>query len=606
MGLLTDPSGLRGRPFQLIVKHHGLICSVLYLASLFWFGMLASDQVNAGTYLSENALLPGLVTLNSDVTNDAKKLLKDLELEMRTNGRSMPVAWLQNVFSSMRINSYIHNFTLNYPFSPNKKFYGTNVYGIIRGGGSANEAMVISVPFRPAQSPHPSTAPGLALQLAITSYFRRQKYWAKDIIVLISEHELLGMQAWLEAYHGTSCGAKRVLDAGELPARGGAIQAAINLELPSIKMEKLDVKLVGLNGQLPNLDLVNLVHRICAKERVRHSYAGREKIANLASSEQWKHSVQTLLFSVLGQATGLPDGNHGLFHRFGIEAVTISGVAKEGSGYHISLHNVSRVVEGIFRSINNLLERFHQSYFFYLLTDTDRFVSIGLYMPCIGMMVGALLIRAFAVHVTLRDDSNKQLETDLGRVCSVLLIFQLMSVLFYNAPFIFSNYLLPNLEAQDAIFYGFIVMSFLSFLLPHFVKYKSNLNNKDWIWLNVITLLSESSIILALSMNNFSQAFLASVLLVPFSLLTSPRGNMIKSKLWFMLHPSIMVTSLVLYNYWLYHNGLPASYAEFLEPLKSTILLTSLDSLIYSCWTYPLILLCSLPIWSMHYILSFN
>lgn len=31
-------------------------------------------------------------------------------------------------------------------------------------------------------------------------------YWAKDIIFLITEHEQLGMQAWLEAYHGTCCG----------------------------------------------------------------------------------------------------------------------------------------------------------------------------------------------------------------------------------------------------------------------------------------------------------------------------------------------------------------------------------------------------------------
>ncbi len=29
----------------------------------------------------------------------------------------------------------------------------------------------------------------------------RQYYWAKDIIFLLTEHEQLGMQAWLEAYH---------------------------------------------------------------------------------------------------------------------------------------------------------------------------------------------------------------------------------------------------------------------------------------------------------------------------------------------------------------------------------------------------------------------
>jgi hypothetical protein len=40
----------------------------------------------------------------------------------------------------------------------------------------------------------------------MAKFFRHQKYWAKDIIFLITQHEQLGMQAWLEAYHRTSCG----------------------------------------------------------------------------------------------------------------------------------------------------------------------------------------------------------------------------------------------------------------------------------------------------------------------------------------------------------------------------------------------------------------
>ena len=35
-----------------------------------------------------------------------------------------------------------------------------------------------------------------------------QKYWAKDIIFLVTEHEQLGVQAWLDAYHGTLSGVK--------------------------------------------------------------------------------------------------------------------------------------------------------------------------------------------------------------------------------------------------------------------------------------------------------------------------------------------------------------------------------------------------------------
>lgn len=46
-----------------------------------------------------------------------------------------------------------------------------------------------------------------------------------------------------------------------------------------------------------------------------------------------------------------------------------------------------RALEGMFRSLNNLLERFHQSFFFYLLPSTHRYVSIGLYMPPLGCLI---------------------------------------------------------------------------------------------------------------------------------------------------------------------------------------------------------------------------
>ena len=44
-----------------------------------------------------------------------------------------------------------------------------------------------------------------------------------------------------------------------------------------------------------------------------------------------------------------------------------------------SLLQLGRVLEGICRSLNNLLERFHQSFFFYLLPATNRYISIGKY-----------------------------------------------------------------------------------------------------------------------------------------------------------------------------------------------------------------------------------
>jgi len=63
-------------------------------------------------------------------------------------------------------------------------------------------------------------------------------------------------------------------------ARAGAIQAAINLEFHSLKIGHIDVKVEGLNGQLPNLDLVNLIHRLCLKEGARTTFKNRVRIIN--------------------------------------------------------------------------------------------------------------------------------------------------------------------------------------------------------------------------------------------------------------------------------------------------------------------------------------
>ena len=32
-------------------------------------------------------------------------------------------------------------------------------------------------------------------------YFPGQPYWSKDIVFLVSDHEQIGMQAWLDGYH---------------------------------------------------------------------------------------------------------------------------------------------------------------------------------------------------------------------------------------------------------------------------------------------------------------------------------------------------------------------------------------------------------------------
>jgi Gaa1-like, GPI transamidase component len=51
------------------------------------------------------------------------------------------------------------------------------------------------------------------------------------------------------------------------------------------------------------------------------------------------------------------------------------------------------LVESTFRSLNNLLEHLHQSFFFYFLTNAERYVSIGMYMPPVILFACCLVLQ---------------------------------------------------------------------------------------------------------------------------------------------------------------------------------------------------------------------
>ena len=56
----------------------------------------------------------------------------------------------------------------------------------------------------------------------------------------------------------------------------------------------------------------------------------------------WQHAVQTMLHMMWSQASGRPSGNHGLFHRYHIEAVTLQGVKTKNVKYTAGLEQVGR------------------------------------------------------------------------------------------------------------------------------------------------------------------------------------------------------------------------------------------------------------------------
>jgi GPI-anchor transamidase subunit GAA1 len=114
---------------------------------------------------------------------------------------------------------------------------------------------------------------------------------------------------------------------------------------------------------------------------------------------------------ILNQATGLPSSLHGHFLKHHIEALTIKGVLLSKS-ISLKTHRQNtlksiRIIEGTLRSINNLLERFHQSFFFYFLANENSYISIGNYMPPLGLLLAPLVIQILCLWIEIHKKQSE-------------------------------------------------------------------------------------------------------------------------------------------------------------------------------------------------------
>ena len=654
MGFLTDPHTENMKLIKFILRWEKTLCFLMYFGGVVWTMLLATPTFSDKTYFSENALLPGLVTKESNLMHASKQFHQELIRAMEKHrSDELPFSWMAAKFRQLHLDTFVHNFTLIHPFR-NKKFTGKNVYGIVRASrGVSTEAIVVNVPYRPINSIHPATSPSIALLFAFAQFCRKQKYWAKDIIFLITEHEQLGIQAWLDAYHGVTSGQEGILLAGDLAGRAGSIQAAIVLEMHAMKVVSIDVKVEGLNGQLPNLDLFNLAQNMIHKEDIRRSVQRRFDFKSDDNFKKWLYRGKTMASMIMTQATGVPSGNHGLFHRFGIEAITLEGFEKNANGPESNFSRVGRVVESIVRSLNNLLERFHQSYFFYLLPSTDRYISIGIYTLPLVLMIATMFIKAYSIWLKFQDltqspgvksikedkkeekfdkkdkkevkkiekkeeaktdieeDKNvhkkaKSEEFDIEFVASEFLWTHVLGFLLMSSPRLLiatlSDYLKWPTENSTYLSFALITVFTILFAVLR-PKRKKKINNAALVC--VIALLELGTALMCVEVHNFSLALIITIVYVPLILIIPTQKDSKKGFykvlyiLWPLLHPFVL-TSLVVTTY---------TYANFMDEPVLTILfrgwkatkqyfvLSIIDCTIYGNWLYSFIVSIMLPVW---------
>ncbi|KZV73437.1 Gaa1-domain-containing protein [Peniophora sp. CONT] len=382
-----------------------LVQAALLVTGLVWMVAIPYPELGQRTYIDENALQPGQVNTywNWGDVGKADQYLAELEALRDRNASSVERAeYFVTEFAKLGLPTETQAYSFN---TVTEVLNGTNAYAVLSSPrASGTEAIIISAPWKSLTGAY--NLRGISTVLALSNFLKGYSHWSKNLVFVISDGHLDGMQAWLSAYHGEEQ-SNLVTDSLTLPH--GVVWTALNLDYHGHSFSHLGVFREGVNGRLPNQDLINSLRVIAHNFGVPvvlydhidpSEFPGRRQLQDLLPSWipptvldnpvalEYVYRARNIWRQFTYQARGIPSGAHGLFHQHRIDAITLYAVPSNGPH---GFHALGRVVESTMRTMNNLLERLHASFFFYIMANPGQFLKIGMYLPS-AILVGASLM----------------------------------------------------------------------------------------------------------------------------------------------------------------------------------------------------------------------
>ncbi|KAH7577309.1 hypothetical protein JRO89_XS01G0234400 [Xanthoceras sorbifolium] len=626
-------SRMRQRPIVrlgiLLISHSilvSIICCTAGVLALLLLPVLAKNS-----YISENALMPGSASsmLSYQDVLEANKLVRDISsLSSKPSGvaiesRGIIAQYMSDLGAEVnyhKFHPHLNEFhPLHFFSSPGSEviqdnfscsLYGVNTVGIIRAPrGDGKEAIVLVTPYDSVRG-GVGEALSLGIAYSVFSLLARVTWLAKDIIWLVADSqygEYAPVTAWLRDYHTPVFG-----DLGSLNSemcdnnnniyklkensiqernisytfkRAGTMAAALVLKVAYTNEQfedTLSIYAEASNGQMPNLDLINIVNYLAVHKqglRVKVEkfwsllesqwlrFLGEifESLGKLAKSlnPDWKFGISpsdyvegtaTLASSLYYQALGVPTGCHGAFRDYQVDAITLEISPK------VSFNNKDRrsdflllggrLIEGVIRSVNNLLEKFHQSFFLYLLTSPGKFVSVGVYMIAFALIVAPLPVVAASLYADSNDlntaskkDKKSSNSDELGaslkswkwlNSAKRVFVVHLWGAIVSLLPYFISQIrdCTPTTNFLIWISLSMLILLILHQILgsPYFHVCELKPQEGEWALLKSVTISSLFIGLSLMSVINFATAEIGALLLVPISLMVHPLKHDIKAR----------------------------------------------------------------------------
>lgn len=556
-----------------VVRLLPLISFAFAIASLAWLLVLPQDGQFRNTYISENALMPGQVT----------SYFRESEWNIVRGYRSETKKWNyeESARSNPMLESWLTDLGLKVASFEDEKTNSSTLYAVMHAPrGDNTEAVVLVTPY--ITSTNEDNIGGFAITPALARYFGRMSIWSKNVIFVFPKDGHAALRSWVEAYHTS------------LDLTAGSIEAAIVLEYPkdSDNFDHMQLFYEGLNGQLPNLDLINTITTIARNENM-HVGIQDTPGEQLTRRDYWSR-LRTLARGILRLAiSGLHKSSLGCeaFSGWQIQAVTIRAVGTGGP----DITQFGRIADSTFRAVNNLLEKFHQSFFFYLLLSPTHFVSIGTYLPS-----SVLLAVAFALS-SLCCLANGVTGTEyLSGMGVLLMTFTAIELVCLVLAFALPHLVLASADpfqlSQWIILAAIIMTTFLSVKQITRPLIPLRLSKVTTYSLLAFSLYFIAMLITTLLIVHFALAFSIGLCSLPLTFIQPQISAQIKNRdfktqlrILLCLAASSPVTAIVLLGYF-YENEKEAGVIALTQRL-----LTLWDEL--QCWTWFVVALGWFPAW---------
>ncbi|ORX35566.1 putative GPI-anchor transamidase [Kockovaella imperatae] len=339
----------RRRVVRWINRHLGGIRALLFGIGVVWILALPLEALWRGTYVDEHALQPNQVNTYWDWSNvhRADRYLDELE-QMVNSTQAERSDYLQRAFSAS---------------GHDASNTSTSTYAHVQPPRSNGlEVILVSANWMSRES-KPNLR-GVAILLALADFLRGQNYWANDLVLVVGEGYLDGLEGFMQEYYDRF---------------NGVIWTALNVDYPGHSFEHIGLFYEGLNGRLPNQDVINSVAQIARwSGGVTTRMHDIEEQGYIGAA---RHLLNHAAYSAFGRASGA----HGVLAKHRIDAITL--YCPNATGPH-GFYTLGKTIESTLRSFNNLLERLHASYFFYLIPRSGKFIPVGHYLPA-AILLGA-------------------------------------------------------------------------------------------------------------------------------------------------------------------------------------------------------------------------